>query len=204
MTSDEVDLNGLRPADLPALSTLLGTVRVAPDQPPLRVRDLVHAPMRSGALFDGATHAELLYLRPPMPLPDVSGLPSFPLPAPDEKLGAPLDETIEERRSRHHFGPSPMSCATLSTLLHHAAGLRGYQPAYNTRTYPFRRAPSEGGLAPVDLLMVANDVSGLPQGLYLYDPADHAMAQLDRGNMRGKLTEVARTRAGCSARTRCF
>jgi SagB-type dehydrogenase family enzyme len=187
----KVDLGDLRPVDLPALNTLAGTVPVGPDDPPVKVRDLVHSALRSSALFDGATAIELGYLRPPPMFADVSGLPLTPLPAPQEQLTAALGDLLDERRSRHHFGPGPLPLDTLSTLLHHAAGVRGYQPGYNLRRFPFRRAPSAGGLAPVDIFMVANDVGGLTQGLYCYDPAGHQMARVDTGNMRGKVTEIA-------------
>ena len=185
------DLGALRPEDLPALSTLAGTVSVDPAEPPLRPVDLVHSALRSNALYDGATFSELRYLRPPPMFPDVSGLSTVDLPAPDEKLESTLGEVIEDRRSSHHFGPDPLPAQALSTLLHHAAGVRGYQPGYNVRSFPFRRAPSAGGLSPIDILLVANHVEGLAQGLYCYEPAGHRMALLDSGNMRAKVTEIA-------------
>jgi SagB-type dehydrogenase family enzyme len=186
-----VDLAGLRAEDLPALNTLLGTVPVAPDDPPLAVRDLVHAPLRSNALYDGASSTELGYLRPPPMFPELAGLPAVPLPAPEEQLKPSLGELLDERRSSHHFGPDPLPLGTLSTLLHHAAGVRGHAPAYNLRRFPFRRAPSAGGLMPIDLLAVVNQVESLPAGLYGYQPDGHQLAGLDRGNMRGKLIEIS-------------
>lgn len=186
-----VDAAGLRPVDLPAVNTLLATVPVAPDDPPLTVRDLVHAPLRSNALYDGASSTELGYLRPPPLFLAADGLPAVPLPTPEEHLKPALSEVLDDRRSSHHFGPEPLPLGTVSTLLHHAAGVRGYAPAYNVRRFPFRRAASAGGLMPIDLLMIANSVDSVTPGLYGYQPSEHQLATLDHGNMRGKLTEIS-------------
>ena len=67
---------------------------------------------------------------------------------------------IERRHSSTTHSSEPLPLATLAGLLDGAAGVRDRRYAYNTRNFPFRRAPSAGGLAPVDIFVVSNAVDG--------------------------------------------
>ena len=98
---------------------------------------------------------------------------------------------IARRYSSHSYGPGPLGLGALSTLLHHSYGVKKFQRAYNTRRFPFRFAPSAGGLQPVDLYVVANEVEDLGRGLYYYDPVEASLKVLDEGNMRRRLTRCS-------------
>lgn len=183
-------LSEVRSCDRAAVAALLANAAAPDDASPLTVRDLVHGSLRSNAAADGADQRALAYLRPPPSELELDGLPRMALPSPQDALDMALSDVLEERRSDHNFGAGGLRLEVLSTLLHHAAGIKAEREGYNLRRFPVHRAPSAGGLAPWDVLFVANDVPGLDQGLYAYDPRVHGLAQLDRGNMRGKLVEL--------------
>ena len=68
------------------------------------------------------------------------------------------------------------------------ARLKPRSRAYDVRDFPFRYAPSAGGLQPVDLYVVANAVEGLAQGLYYHDAVAGALTLLDEGNLRRRMS----------------
>jgi SagB-type dehydrogenase family enzyme len=54
-----------------------------------------------------------------------------------------------------------------------------------------RTVPSAGGLAPLEIYLVAGNVSGLPAGLYRYQPGAHALLAIRTGDLRAKLATSA-------------
>lgn len=109
-------------------------------------------------------------LRPRPPVGE--GAPMRELPAPQVESGRPLMEALRRRQSRRAFSPRPLPAQMLSDLLWAAAGVN--RPALGGRT-----APSAMNAQEV-LLYVA-----LPEGLYLYDPAVHALRQAAASDVRG-------------------
>ncbi|MEG3630948.1 SagB/ThcOx family dehydrogenase [Streptomyces poriticola] len=182
---------GLRVCDLPALRGLTARVAAGPDDPPLNPRDLLHRRLRAAVCDDMIDPRELQAARPRPAEPELpAGLPSVPLPEPEPLPGITLADAIEQRHSSTMYAPGPLPLPTLAGLLEGAAGIRDRRPGYNVRDFPVRRAPSAGGLAPVDVYVVANDVSGLDQGLYYYRPSGPELTAVDSGNMRGKVAEA--------------
>ena len=198
MTPDVIEVDdttmsaslGLRPCDLPALRSVAEASRPEPDAAPLRVQDLIHSRLRSAACDDMIDPRKLLTARPHPVERSVAGLPLIDLPEPAPLPEVPLGEVIERRHSSTTHSSEPLPLATLAGLLDGAAGVRDRRYAYNTRNFPFRRAPSAGGLAPVDIFVVSNAVDGLPQGLYYYRPSTSQLATVDTGVMRSKLVEL--------------
>jgi SagB-type dehydrogenase family enzyme len=120
----------------------------------------------------------------PWPMLERRHLGAVELPPPAPQIDAPLSQVLAKRRSKHHAGADPIGLDTISTCLHWSAGVREQISAYNRASYPVRYAPSAGGLAPIDIYIVANNIEGVAQGLYYYHPLDHALRLLDDGNLR--------------------
>ena len=100
------------------------------------------------------------------------GLPSVELPAMWASVPAP---TIELLAGRHNTAPAPLDLGGLARLLHLSAGVVRVAVRRDGRRFLFRPAGSAGGLFPLELYVSARGVSGLPDGVYWYDPVGHAL-----------------------------
>lgn len=111
----------------------------------------------------------------PFPIVPVKRYPAAPFVAlPDpRRLRMRLGRAIDERRSRPPTG-LPLPLASLATILAASGGLRPDRG---------RRAPSAGGLYPLEWYVAARDVPGLETGAYHYDPHRQGLERL--GDARG-------------------
>ena len=91
---------------------------------------------------------------------------------------------IKNRHSTRKFTTEPMSLMELSLFLFGMSGLNRIFPQY-----AFRTVPSAGGLYPIDIYPVINNVTGLEKGLYHYDIQEHSLSLLKRGDFRSKVVE---------------
>ncbi len=96
-----------------------------------------------------------------------------PLPEPLHASGVDVLEAIRRRESRREYSDEPLSLEELSTILFHAAGVRGYELGWPLRTYP-----SAGGLQPAELYVNAFRVEGLDPAFYHYQPRRHTLCKL--------------------------
>lgn len=94
------------------------------------------------------------------------------LPPPLCSGGLPLMDALQRRASMRDFDPAPLPRQTLSNLLWAAAGVN--RPDLGGRT-----APSAMNAQEVDLYVA------LPEGLYRYDPAGHALQMAAASDVRG-------------------
>ena len=110
--------------------------------------------------------------RPPVP----EGARIVRLPAPEAPAGAPsVIDAITRRRSLRDFAPAPLSLAEAGLLLWCAQGENGSTPGPGGRPLPLRTAPSGGARYPLELWLVARNVTGLEPGVYRYLPDGHRL-----------------------------
>lgn len=93
------------------------------------------------------------------PAPDAAAVA---LPPPRRSGGMALMDALQRRASAREFDPAPLADALLSDLLWAVAGIN--RPELGGRT-----APSAMNAQEVQLFVA------MPQGLFLYDPAAHAL-----------------------------
>jgi len=105
------------------------------------------------------------------------------LPAPRQESKTSLEFALSRRRSVREFGPQALTLAEVSQLLWAAQGTTG--PSGH------RTAPSAGALYPLEVLLVAGNVDGLPAGIYRYRPGGHALARVAEGDKRAGLAAAA-------------
>ena len=98
-----------------------------------------------------------------------AGLPSLSLPAPSLPPCS-LSDAIELRTSRRDFGDA-LAVGTLASLL---------DAGYGARRDGRRTVPSGGALYPLELLVAARLVHGVPPGIYRYDPHRHTLERQSR------------------------
>lgn len=101
-------------------------------------------------------------------------------PQPGEPRGLTLEEAIRQRRSVREYSHEPISLEELARLLFYGVGVTG--PAEYKRA-----APTAGGLTPLELYPVVNNVAGLDRGLYHYDALGHHLHPLRRADLRREI-----------------
>lgn len=112
-----------------------------------------------------------------------------PLPDPDDALDVDFLDVLDARRSERSFANRPISLRELSTLLHHAVGMRTTEAGYGVRGLPLFRFPTIGGLCGLRFDVVATNVEGLARGRYRYDPVGHGLEVVELGDHRAALVD---------------
>lgn len=106
------------------------------------------------------------------------------LPNPRFKGPLSVEGALLARRSVREFGRDAVVLNEVAQVLWAAQGI--------TDSFPgLRTAPSAGALYPLEVLLLAGDVSGLTPGLYRYRPGEHALRLLSDGDRRAALARAA-------------
>lgn len=105
------------------------------------------------------------------------------LPAPRYEGRISLEQALLRRRSIRDFTPLPLALAELSQLLWAAQGV--------TNPDGFRTAPSAGALYPLDVQVLAGNITSLAPGHYKYLPYGHDIARLGTDDKRLALSRAA-------------
>jgi SagB-type dehydrogenase family enzyme len=100
------------------------------------------------------------------------------LPKPQINKTMYLDQAIAQRRSVRSFTDKQLSQTQISQLLWAAQGITEQKKGY-------RAAPSAGAIYPLQLYVVKKD------GIWQYQPLQHALQLIIKGDMRDKLAQAA-------------
>lgn len=100
------------------------------------------------------------------------------LPQPSLTGGASLAESIAGRRSAREFASKPLSIEQIGQLLWSAQGI-------TEKREGLRTAPSAGALYPLKVYVV------LQTGIYAYNPRQHELKQIIKGDKRLELQNAA-------------
>ena len=96
------------------------------------------------------------------------------LPKPAQSGDVSVESALASRRSLRQFSDSAVTLQQLSQLLWAAQGL--------TSSRGNRTAPSAGGLYPLEVYLVVENVSGLAAGTYRYHPKGHRLSLVSQGH----------------------
>lgn len=110
------------------------------------------------------------------------------LPEPSYQGRVSIERTIEQRRTVRSFEDKPLTLSQLSQILWSAQGITDGEGF-------LRAAPSAGALYPIDIYTVVGyeAVNGLESGVYHYDPEQHIIKKICKGDKR---KDVARASLG--------
>ena len=94
-----------------------------------------------------------------------------------------VEAALQQRRSVRQFATGPLELADVAQLLWAGQGV----------THPdgLRTAPSAGALHPLELYLVAGEVTDLPAGVYRYRPRDHRLVPVAPRDVRRPLAAAA-------------
>ena len=101
------------------------------------------------------------------------------LPKPEFDKKIKFWDVIINRKSTRRFKNEPITRLKLSLLLFGMTGL--------TRIFPnfaFRTIPSAGGLYPIEVYLVINNVEVLEKGIYHYNIQNHSLELMKKGDFR--------------------
>jgi SagB-type dehydrogenase family enzyme len=114
------------------------------------------------------------------------------LPAPRLASDVSVEATLQGRRSIRSYQEVPVTLAEVSQLLWSAYGIT--EPLKDGPAFlrgGLRAAPSAGGLYPLELYLVARNVTDLPPGVYWYNSETHQLVVVTEQDRWEALTEAA-------------
>ena len=114
-----------------------------------------------------------------------SSMKSIKLPDPEFDKEIRFWEVIQGRRSTRKFSNKPITKFELSLLLFGMAGLTRILPQF-----AFRTVPSAGGLFPMEVYPIINNVDKLEQGVYHYNIPNHSLELLREGDIRNEIMKA--------------
>jgi SagB-type dehydrogenase family enzyme len=105
------------------------------------------------------------------------------LPEPRYDSQTSVETALQQRRSTRNYVDEPLTLPEVSQLLWAAQGI--------THPRGFRTAPSAGALYPLEVYLVAGQVSDLSEGIYKYQPRQHELVRVAEGDKRSELASAA-------------
>ena len=113
----------------------------------------------------------------------------LPEPARDGKVS--VEKAMAGRRSERQYTDAPLQLAEVSQLLWAAYGTTQPMPNAPQLRGGLKTTPSAGALYPLELYIVAGNVTGLPPGVYWYRPESHDLVLVEAGDKRQRLFDAA-------------
>lgn len=104
------------------------------------------------------------------------------LPHSQRKGEASLEETLQKRRSVREYKNEPLSLKDTAQILWASQGITEGD---------HRTVPSAGAKYPLEIYLVVKNVEEVAQGVYCYDPKDHKLVLIVKGDFSKALAEVA-------------
>lgn len=97
-----------------------------------------------------------------------------------------VEEALAKRRSIREYADEPLTIDRVMQLLWAAQGITNEE-------HGFRTAPSAGGTYPLEIYLIArpSGVVGLDAGIYRYEPRNHSLIKMNRGDFSGQLMAAA-------------
>ena len=120
------------------------------------------------------------------------GLETIELPTPKFEGQISVEAALKNRRSLRSYTGAELDLFDISQLLWAAFGItKTYENTPSFMRGGVRTTPSAGALYPLDLYIVAWNVTDLPAGIYKYRSEDHSLLKLKEGDHKEKLSEAA-------------
>lgn len=118
---------------------------------------------------------------------EITALPGeVQLPSPSYEGQYPLEAVLTRRFSGRNFREQPLSLTKLAQLLWAAQGI-----PVDALTGATRTAPSAGATYPLEVYLVAGNVTDLPAGIYHYHQKRHTLVPVAVGDYRTDLAASA-------------
>jgi SagB-type dehydrogenase family enzyme len=120
-----------------------------------------------------------------------AGVKAVKLPPPALDGSVSVERCLAQRRSVRRYSSRPLKLAEVSQLLWAAYGVTEPMPNVRGVRGGLKTAPSAGGLYPLELYIVAGNVTALDPGIYRYRPETHDLVLVQIGDRRKPLAQAA-------------
>ncbi|MCW8445425.1 SagB/ThcOx family dehydrogenase [Fluoribacter gormanii] len=121
--------------------------------------------------------------REPKITPDLTPPIERVLPSPTYSSHISIEEALKKRRSIRQYKNQAITLQQVAQLLWASQGI--------TSNEGFRTTPSAGALYPLEVYLVARNVSNLSAGVYHYVPSKHILQKIKEGDISAQLTRAA-------------
>lgn len=114
------------------------------------------------------------------------------LPKPAYNSDTSIEKALKERRSIRKYKDKPLSLSEISQILWSAYGIT--KPIKDGPSFlrgGLKTAPSAGALYPLEIYVVAGNVTDLPAGVYKYKPDGHKLVKIADGDRRIELYKAS-------------
>ncbi len=122
-------------------------------------------------------------------------LPPLPcvvkLPKPRTTGDLSLEQLLRRRYSRRQYLDAALSLTEISQILWAAYGLKNTESRKSFHGNKDRTCPSAGALFPLEIYLVAGEITGLESGFYHFIPDKHALKLMRDGDIREDLYHTA-------------
>ena len=118
------------------------------------------------------------------------------LPRPRYQSQTSVEKALSRRRSVRDFRDRPLVLSEVSQLLWAAQGI--------THRSGYRAAPSAGALYPLDVYVLAGNITGIDVGTYKYLPHEHSLLHYAPGDKRMALRQAALDQPAVSSAAAVF
>lgn len=98
-----------------------------------------------------------------------------------EKYTGEFPRVLQERRTWRKFGRQPIPKEIVGRLLHLSFGVQGWLRIPEGGRFAQKTSPSGGALHPAEAYLFAQNVRGIPRGIYHYDSIGHRLDEIRRG-----------------------
>lgn len=121
------------------------------------------------------------------------GTPSIKLPVCILSSDKAFIDIIKDRRSNRDFSNEFTDIQSLSNILYVGNGITSEFQDENGTEWNFRTAPSGGGLFPIDMYCLINNVENVSSGIYFYNNKLHSIEQIKEKDIREELIRTSPT-----------
>jgi SagB-type dehydrogenase family enzyme len=115
---------------------------------------------------------------------------TYALPVPDLKGSRPFEEVLSKRRSRRSFSDNAVSIEEISQILWAANGISGASD-HTQNDKKSRTAPSAGATYPLELYLLAGNITGIDPGVYRHNPSGHSLIRLIDRDIKTEMASAA-------------
>lgn len=105
------------------------------------------------------------------------------LPQPRLDSNFSVEQAFAQRRSVRNFSAAATPLGNIAQILWAAQGI--------TAPDGLRTAPSAGALYPLEIILVAGNITGLAPGVYRYAQPGHTLTSIAAGDLRADLARAA-------------